>query len=80
MLKQFLLDGVSAEPSNRGQPPSNGGTGPSSCFQIPGEALDAGAAGTEQPQMLPMAPARELAQVQLVRATGQTAVTGQEPG
>jgi hypothetical protein len=78
MLEQFLLDGVPVEPSNRGQPPANGGTGPSSCLQVPGEALDVGAAGTEQPQMLQMAPARELAQVQLVRVTGSD--RGNRPG
>jgi hypothetical protein len=47
-------------------------------IQIAGEALDVGAAGLEQVQMMLLAPAGKLAQVQLVRLAGQAAVAGQE--
>ncbi len=47
-------------------------------FQVAGEALDVGAPGLEQPQVMVLASAGELAQIQLIRLTGQAAVSGQE--
>ncbi len=38
------------------------------------------AAGLEQAELMLLAPARELPQVQLIRLTGQAAVGGEEPG
>ena len=49
-------------------------------FQVAGEALDVGAAGAEQPQLVVLAPGRVLAQIELVGLPRQTAVPGQEPG
>jgi len=48
-------------------------------FQIAGEALDVRAPPLEQAEVMLTAPARILAQVQLVRLAGQAAVAGQEP-
>jgi len=48
-------------------------------LQVAGKALDIGAAGLEQAQVALVAPAGVLAQIQLVRFTGQAAVAGQEP-
>jgi hypothetical protein len=79
MIEVFLFDGVPVEPGHRGQPSYDGGAGPAKGFQVPGEALDVRAAATEQPQVMPMAPARERAQVQLVRLAGQAAVISQKP-
>jgi hypothetical protein len=49
-------------------------------FQIAGEELDVGAAHLEQAELMLLAPAGELTQVQLVRLAGQPAVGGEEPG
>jgi hypothetical protein len=38
------------------------------------------AAGGEQPQLMLLAPAGVLAQIQLVGLAGQAAIPGQEPG
>jgi hypothetical protein len=78
MIEQFFLDRVPVEPGDRAQPPRNGGPGPASCFQFAGEALDIRAASTEQAQVMLVAPAGELAQIQLIRLPGQAAVTSQE--
>jgi hypothetical protein len=47
-------------------------------FQVAGEALDVRAAGLEQAQLMLLAPAGELSQVQLVGLTGQAAIPGEE--
>src|SRR6185437_11283852 len=78
--EEFFLDRVPVEPGDGGQPPGDRGAGPSLRFQVPGEALDVGAADGEQRQGPGPAPAGELAQVQRVGLAGQAAVPGQEPG
>ena len=47
MVQERFFDGVLVEPRDGAQPTGDGGTGASSCFQIPGEALDVGAADGE---------------------------------
>src|SRR5947209_1941829 len=79
-IEQFFLDRVLVEPGDGAQPPGDGGAGPASGFQVPGEALDVGAADGEQGHRAGPAPAGELAQVQGVGLPGQAAVPGQEPG
>jgi hypothetical protein len=49
-------------------------------LQIACEELDVGAAGLEQAELVLLAPTGELPQVQLIRLTRQTAVSGEEPG
>jgi hypothetical protein len=49
-------------------------------LQVAGEAFDVGAAGLEQAQVVLVAPAGVLAQVQIVGFAGQAAVAGQEAG
>jgi hypothetical protein len=77
--EQFFLDGVAVEPGDRAQAAGDGGPGPATGFQVPGEELDISAPGLEEVQLVLLAPAGELAQVQLVRLPGQAAVPGQEP-
>ena len=77
--EKLFLDGVLVEPGDGGQPPGDCSAGPALRFQVPGEALDVGAADGEQRQGPGPAPAGELAQVQRVRLPGQAAVPGQEP-
>ena len=48
-------------------------------LQVAGEAFDVGAANLEQPHLMLLAPAGELAQVQRVRFARQAGLTGQEP-
>jgi hypothetical protein len=60
-------------------PPRDSGPGAAAGFQIAGEELDVRAAGLEQAQLMLLAPARELAQVKLIRLAGQTPVPGEEP-
>jgi hypothetical protein len=78
--EEFFFDRVPAGPGDGGQPPGDRGAGPAPLLQVPGEALDAGAAGGEQGQGPGPAPGGELAQVQGVGLAGQAAVPGQEPG
>jgi hypothetical protein len=47
-------------------------------FQVAGEALDVGAAGGEQAQLVPLAPGRELPQVKLMGLPGEAAISGEE--
>jgi hypothetical protein len=78
VVEQVFLDGVPVEPGDGAQPPGDGGPGPAAGLQVAGETLDVGAAGLEQAQVVLVAPAHILAQVQLVRRAGQAAVAGQE--
>jgi hypothetical protein len=78
--EEFFFDRVPVEPGDGGQPPGDRGAGPAPLLQVPGEALDVGAADGEQRQGPGAAPGGELAQVQRVGLAGQAAVPGQEPG
>ena len=80
MIQQVFLHGIPVAPSDGAQPADDGGPGPALGFHIAREALDIGSPGLEQAQLVLLAPARELAQVQLVRLPGKAAVSGQEPG
>jgi hypothetical protein len=80
VIEQFFLDGVLVEPGDGAQAAGDGGPGPAVSLQVTGEALDVGAARLEQAQVMLVAPARVLAQVQLVGLAGQAAVAGQESG
>jgi hypothetical protein len=80
MIQQLFLDGVLVAPGHGAQPPRDGGAGTAAGFKVGGEALDVRAAGLEQAQVMLLAPAGELAQVQLIGLAGQAAVPGQEPG
>jgi hypothetical protein len=79
VIEELLLDGVPVEPGDGTQPPGDGGPGAAAGFQVTGEALDVGAAGLEQADVMLLAPAGELAQVQRVRLAGQAGIAGQEP-
>ena len=79
-LEELFLDRVLVEPGDGRQPPGDGRAGPAAGFEVPGEALDIGAADGEQRQAAEAAPGRELAQVQGVGLRGQASVPGQEPG
>ena len=47
VIEEFFLDGVPVEPGDCAQPPRDGGPGAAASFQIPGEALNVGAAGLQ---------------------------------
>jgi len=59
MLEELLFDGVLVEPGDGAQPPGHGGAGPAPDFEVPGEALDVGAADSEQVQAAGAAPGGE---------------------
>jgi hypothetical protein len=80
MLQEFFLDGVLIEPGDGAQPPDDGRPGAALGFQLPGEAVDVGAADGEQAQAAGTASGGELAQVKRVRLAGQPPVSGQVPG
>jgi len=61
MLEQLLLHRVPVEPGDGAQAAGDGGAGPATGLQVAGEALDVGAAGLEQTQVMPVAPAGVLA-------------------
>jgi hypothetical protein len=73
VVEELFLDRVTVEPGDGEQAAGEG-------FQLAGEALDVGAPGAEQLQVMLAAPAGVLAQVQLVGLPGQAAVPGQETG
>ena len=79
MLEEVFFDGVPVEPGDGAQSPGDGGPGAAVGLQITGETLDVGAPGLEQADVVLVALARVLAQVQLVGLAGQAAVAGQEP-
>jgi hypothetical protein len=53
--------------------------GPAAGFHVAGEQLDVGTAGLEQVELVLLAPAGELAQVQRVSLTGQAGIASQKP-
>jgi hypothetical protein len=79
VVQQLFLDGVPVEPRHRAQAAGDGGPGPATSFQIAGEELDVGPADLEEVQLVLLAPAHELPQIQLVGLPGEAAVPGQEP-
>ena len=80
MLEELFFGRVLIEPGDGAQPLGDSRAGPAPGLQLPGEALDVGAADGEQGQGTGAAPGGELAQVESVRLAGQAAVAGQEPG
>lgn len=80
MLQQVFLDGVPVAPGHRAQAAGDGGPGPPARFEVRGEELDVGPAVGEQVELVLVAPAGELPQVQLVGLPGEAAVSGQESG
>ena len=80
MIQQLFLDGVPVEPGDRAQPAGDRGPRPASGLKVPGEALDVGPTGIEEPDEVLLALAGELAQIQGVGLAGQAGVAGQEPG
>jgi hypothetical protein len=78
MIEQVLLHRVPVEPGDGAQPPGDGGPGTTAILQVASEALNVCTAGLEQAQMMLVAPARILAQVQLVRFACQAAIASQE--
>ena len=58
MLQELFFDGVLVEPGDGRQPAGDGGAGPATGFQFPGERLDVRAADREQRQRPGAAPAR----------------------
>jgi len=61
VIEEFFFDGVPVEPRDGAEPTGHRGSGAAAGFQVAGEALDVGAAGLEQPQVMVLAPAGELA-------------------
>jgi hypothetical protein len=78
VIEKFLLDGVAVEPGNSAQSAGDGRPGPAPGFQVASEALGVGAADQEQADVILLAPAGELAQVQRVRLARQAGIAGQE--
>ena len=75
-IEEFFLDGVPVEARHGAQAAGElGGLGLAAGFQIAGEELDVGAAGLEQAELVLLAPASELAQVQLVKVGGSARCT-----
>jgi hypothetical protein len=77
---EFFLHGVAVEPGCSTQSAGDGRAGAAAGFQIAGETLDVRTAGLKQAHVMLLAPARELAQIQLVRVAGQAAIASQEAG
>jgi hypothetical protein len=67
------------EPGDSAQAAGNRRPGPAAGFQVASEAFDVGTARLEQAQVLLLAPAGVLAQVQGIRLAGQAGITRQKP-
>jgi hypothetical protein len=80
MVEELFFDGIPVEPGNGAQTTGDGGPGTAARFQVTGEALDVGAAGGEQRQLVLLAPGGELPQIEFVGLAGQAAAASQEPG
>jgi len=78
LIQQVFLHRVPVEPGDGAQPPGDRGPGATTGLQVAGETLDVRTAGLKQAQVMLLAPARVLTQVQLVRFAGQAAIAGQE--
>jgi hypothetical protein len=70
MIEELFLERVAVEPGDGAQPAGDGGPGSAAGFQIAGKELDVRAAGLEQAELVLLAPAGELPQVQLVGLAG----------
>jgi hypothetical protein len=79
VIQQLFFNGVTVESRHCAESAGDGGPGPAAGFQIAGEELDVGPAGLEELQLVLLALAGELPQVQLVGLPGEAAVPGQEP-
>ncbi len=79
MIEQLFLHSEPVEAGHRAQAAGDGGSSPPAGFQITCEELDVSPAGAEQLELVLLAPAGELPQVQLIRLPGQAAVSSQEP-
>jgi hypothetical protein len=77
--QQAFLFGVAVEAGDRAEPSGDGGPSSAAALQIAGESLDVSPSDLEQVELMIIAPADELAEVQGVGISGQAAVAGQEP-
>ena len=77
MVEQVFLHRVLVEPGDRTQAAGNGRPGAAAGFQVAGEALDIRTPGLEQAQVVLLAPAAVLAQIQGICLAGQAGVTSQ---
>jgi hypothetical protein len=80
VIEEFFPGRVPVEPGDGAEPAGDGGPGPAAGLQIAAEELDVRAAGLEQAELMLLALAGELPQVQLVRLAGQATAGGEEPG
>ena len=80
MIEQLFLHRVPVKPGHGAQAAGDGGPRPPAGFQVPGEELDVSPAGLEQLELVLLAPAGELPQIQLAGLPRQAAVPGEEPG
>jgi hypothetical protein len=78
VIEEFFFDGIAVEPGDGGQPPGDGGPGSATRFQVADETFDVSAPGTEKADVVLMAPAGVLTQIQLIGLAGQAAVASQE--
>ena len=76
MIQQVFLHRVPVEPCHGAQPPGDRGPGATAGLQVAGETLNVRTAGPKQAQVMLLATARVLTQVQLVCFAGQAAIAG----
>ena len=79
VIEEFFFDGIAVEPRDGAEPTGDRGPCAAAGFQVAGETLDVRPPGLKQAQVMLLAPAGELPQVQFVGLTGQAGVAGQEP-
>ena len=74
MLEKLLLDGVAVEAGDRAKPPGNRRTSPATLFEVAAEGFDVRAPRFEEAKVVLLAPSGELAKVEGVRLSGESAV------
>jgi hypothetical protein len=79
VIQQLFLDRISVEPGDRTEPPGHRGPRPAPGFQVAREALDVRPVGIEQADMMLLAPAGVLAQVQGVRVAVRPVYPARKP-
>jgi hypothetical protein len=78
VIEKLLFDGIAVEAGDSAQAPGDSGASPAASFEVATEALDVGASRPEEVDAVLLAPRDELAKVQRVRLSGESAVVRPE--
>jgi len=78
VIEKLLFDGIAVEAGDSAQAPSDRRASPAASFEVATEALDVGTSRVEEVDAVLLAPRGELAKVEGVRLSGESAVAGEK--